>query len=274
MKQKMLAITIIFIFIAGMAFSQTFLFHSLPQNTPTFSLRYLRPDFDRDTELTLLSGVYDLTFNVPVSPTSNVVGSIPFSSFGVKNSDTERNVGNLYLGYQAKLSNTDYKQSVMSLGVFLPTAPTENTSANFMGLFSNYYQIEKYVPEMLTLYGNYTYRRANADGALFGLEIGPNIFIPTGADDANESELFLHYGVTGGFQLSQLTIYTELTGIGLLTENDLDAEDRFSHFLALGAHWNGKSMHPGIYYEFYLDEEMKEYWHINGVFGLKLDASF
>ncbi len=56
----------------------------------------------------------------------------------------------------------------------------------------------------------------NDFGFIYGLEICPDIAIPTGSD--GDTEIRAHYAAKGGFQLLNLAAWAELTGNILLTE--------------------------------------------------------
>ncbi len=249
--------------------AQTFLFQSLPQDNAQVGLRYLRPFFEGDDDLTVLSGVYDLSVSIPVGSKFHLVGSLPFSTFDSGNGSGESDIGDIYVGLQIQRKPSDERSSVTSLGVFLPTAPSDGSEATFLGLFTNFYELQKYLPDVLTLYGNYAFRSSKPGGAIFGFEIGPNFLIPT--EDGGDSELFLHYGLTAGFQMTQLAIIGEFAGIAVITEDVDDFGDRLTHVLAFGAQWTGNRLRPGIFYKLYLDEDLSD--SVDGVLGIKLDVS-
>lgn len=137
-----------------------------------------------------------------------------------------------------------------------------------LGWYSNYYEIQKYIPDMLTVYGNYAYYRNQSNGAIFGVEIGPNLFIPT--KDEGDVELFAHYGIFGGFKLTSVTLSAELEGLAIISEDIDDFEDRFTHSLVFGGQWTGSNIKPGIYYQIYLDKDIRD--DVDGVLGIKVDV--
>jgi hypothetical protein len=248
--------------------AQNFLFQNMPKNRSELGLRFMRPNFNRDGDLSLLSGTYDFYVNIPVSPKINLVGSLPYTTFSAKGEDTESGIGNIYVGFQTKQVSEFGNKSSLALGIFLPTA-TDDFSPMFLGLYSNYYEIQKYIPDMLTVYGNYSYCKDQSRGAIFGIEIGPNLFIPTKGD--GDVELFAHYGIFGGFKLASVTFSAELEGLAIISEDIDDFEDRFVHSFAFGAQWTGSNVRPTIFYEIYLKEEYKDV--VDGVLGIKFDVS-
>ena len=75
--------------------AQTFLFQSLPKDNPQIGLRFLRPFFEEDVGLSTLSGIYDLSLNIPVSSTINLVGSLPFITVAFEGEDSESGIGDI-----------------------------------------------------------------------------------------------------------------------------------------------------------------------------------
>jgi len=261
-------IAIIFI---GLLFTsvsaQNLLFQTIPKEKPQLGLRFMRPNFDGDDDLSILSGTYDLYCNIPVSPNLNLVGSLPYSIFSAKGADSKGGIGSIYVGMQTKPTSGSGSFSSLQMGIFLPTA-TDEFSPMLLGWYSNYYEIQKYIPDMLTVYGNFSYSMTHSRGAIFGLEIGPNLFIPTKGD--GDVELFAHYGIFGGFKLTSVTFSAELEGLVIISEDIDDFEDRFNHSVAFGAQWTGSNIKPGIYYQIYLKEDFRDF--VDGVLGIKVDV--
>lgn len=250
--------------------AQTFLLQSLPEDNPQFGLRYLRPNFEWDVDFSTFSGIYDLSFSVPVSSNLNLVGSLPFTTVDSEGEKSESGIGNIYIGFQTRRLLTPEKTSSVSFGLFLPTASEDKFGVYFFNILTNLHQQEKYLPDMLTFYGNYAHHSVLPSGVKLGVEFGPQLYVPTD-DEGNENELFIHYGFTGGAQVTNLAIFAELVGLCIITEEVDDFGDRFTHSLAFGAQWTGGIVEPGIFYQIYLDEDMEEV--VDGVLGIKIETS-
>lgn len=248
--------------------AQSFILQDPPTEKPKFTFRYFRPHFkESESSLSFLSGVYDFTVSIPLSAKVNIIGSVPFSAVGWKDFDeSESSFGNISAGIQYRFNSTDEKATAVTFGVFAPTASEEKESLFMMGFLTNYYEIPKYFPNVLTIYGNLSHHVFKADGLLLNLELGPYFMIPT---EGGDPELFIHYGLSGGYRVNPISFNVELAGIGILSEESEDFGDRFEHMLAFGAQWNRGWIRPGIYYQLYLKKEMREY--INGVLGIKLE---
>jgi hypothetical protein len=83
-------------------------------------------------------------------------------------------------------------------------------------------------------------------------------------------ELFIHYGISGGFKMTNVMLSAELGGLVFISEDIDDFEDRFVHSLAFGAQWTGSNIKPGIYYQIYLKEDFRDV--VDGILGIKVDV--
>jgi len=260
----------IFIFLLPLVVSgQMFLLQDLPTDKTKLGFHYLRPDFKWGTGISLLSGVYDFSLSIPISSKLSFVGSIPFATLGADwEEDTEGCIGDIYIGIQKRLKSSPDNYFSGSLGIFLPTMPEDKEGPLFVSIYSDYYQLQKYFPQVLTIYGNLAYHHIKENDFIFGGEFGPNVMIPT--KGGGDMELYIHYALTAGYRLNYVDLRVELRGFGIITEEVDDFGDRFLHDLAFGIHVNRGRIRPGAFYKIYLKESMREY--INGVFGLKVEV--
>ncbi len=171
MKRNLLSTAfmgLLFILFSPLLSAQTFLLQTPPTEKAQIGLRFMRPNFAGEAGLSTLAGTYDLSLQVPVGPRLNLVGSLPFSNFSAEDADGESSIGDIYLGLQARQGASSF-----SFGAFLPTAQEDKFSAFLIGVLGNFYELQRSLPNTLTLYGNYAYRYHHAQGAMFGLELGP-----------------------------------------------------------------------------------------------------
>ena len=82
-----------------------------------------------------------------------------------------------------------------------------------------------------------------------------------------DTELFIHYGYTVGFQGENFAIFTELVGLVIITE----FSDCFINSIDLGATYISNSISPGVFYKLYLKEDLSDI--VDGVLGIKIDVS-
>lgn len=257
------------------AAAESFILEDSPGNKTKLSLRFLHPDFKEPGDLTFFSGVYDFSVRIPLGDKLNIVGTLPFSTMRA-GGESESGIGNIYMGIQYSLKSTAETKAHVSLGVFLPTVPKDKPSIGIMGVFSNYCQFPKYLPEIVTIYGNAAYHRILSKGFMFGLEVGPYVIISTSSDYEgdielydDETELFLHYGISCGFLAKYVALTAEFGGVMIVSEDADDFSDRVFNVLTIGAQWNRGSIRPCIFYKFYLEKYMRE--SMNGVLGIKVD---
>jgi len=256
------------------AFAQTFNLQSIPTNKSNFSLRFIHPKMKTITDLSTFSGVYEFSLNIPVSSKLNFVSSIPYITanyeldYGFfKHKFDEGGAGNIFIGLQTNKEEINEKKSIVSFGLFLPSAD-ENIS--LFGVYSDYCNFGKYFPNVLTLYFNYAYHNLKPNGFRFGIEVSPNILIPT-KDTGMESELYLRYGISTGYKAQQFLFNLELLGIAIISEDIETFEDRFVHSLNFGSAWIVDNIVPKIFYKIYLKDEISEI--IDGVLGIGISIS-
>lgn len=248
--------------------AQTFIFQDQAEDRTKLGLRFLRPNPADEDNLSTFSGSYDLYINAPLSSRLNLVGSIPFNSFAAEGEDSESGIGNVYVGLQTRSDNSAEKGMNLSLSVFLPTASEEKGEAHFTGVFTNFYEFQRSLPEVLTVYSNFAYHYRQLGGGMLGVEIGPQLIIPTG-QDGGDTELFGHYGLAGGVSLAKVAIFAELLGVFIVTEDVEDFGDRFEHFVDFGAQLTGSVVRPGLFYMLPLHNDFQDI--IDGTLGIKVD---
>ena len=151
--------------------------------------------------------------------------------------------------------------------MYLPTAAED---IKFFGIFTNFEEYYKYAADVLTLTGNFAYFNLIPGGARFGLEIGPDIMIPT-QRDAGDTELLLHYGLTAGYLTENFSLITELIGLFIITEDADDFGDSFEHSINFGASYVSETITPGIFYKIYLSEDLSDV--IDGVLGINIEVA-
>jgi hypothetical protein len=260
----------IFIFLLPLIVSaQSFLLKDLPVDKTTLGFRFLHPSFKDVEGLSFFSGVYDFSVRIPMGSKLNIVGSLPFATASGDDIESESGLGNIYVGLQGRLGSTAEKGFNLSIGAFLPTASEDKPSAAVIGITTNYLQLTKFLPNVLTITGNMAYHRIHSNGWMFGLELGPEIWIPTKGEEGEE-EVYIHYGLSAGYRINAFDIKVEWAGIGIITEDVEDFGDRFINMLAFGVVWNRSAFRPGIFYKIYLKKDLREL--VRGVIGIRLNV--
>jgi len=266
--RKLIFTTIVFLIVlilkTNYMSAQTFLFQNLPKEKSQISLRYMRPFYENGADLSFFSGIYDLSVNAPLSESYNFIGSIPFLTFNSEATEAKNGVGSIFLGLQTHWGFKNNGGSVVTFGIFTPTA-SEDT--DFLGLIVDYNNFHKYLSELLTIYGNYAYHTVLSEGVKLGVEMGPNIMITTKRN--SDIEFNLHYGLTAGYQAENIAIITELVGL-LIINGGAGDFGRFTHSIDFGAVYFSNSIEPGVFYKLYLDEKLSD--AITGVLGLQVNV--
>ncbi len=254
-------------------FSQTFNMQSIPDESYRFGFTLDKPFYGRDYDESLLNGIYELQFNVPLSLKFNLIGNIPFINSNYdrelyfwKLKKEETGFGNIFIGLQTKPDILKNNRSIISFGLYLPTAERD---VAFDGIFVNYYNPEQFIPDLFGLYFNYAYYRNYNSGISYGLEVGPNVLIST--QDKGGNELLMHYGLNTSYQIDKFLISFEYLGNMIVSANAENFTDRLIHQLNFGAMWRAGIVSPKVYYRFYLREALNEF--VDGVLGVGVDFS-
>ncbi|UCF05158.1 MAG: hypothetical protein JSV33_14765 [bacterium] len=248
--------------------AQSFIMRDIAGDRPRIGVRFMRPAVD-GVDLSAMSGAFDLSFTLPLSPSTAILASLPFSTIAAEGWDRESGIGNIFLGLQAHIGSSDIRTSAFTVGLFIPTAGENKWDANIIGMFSNYHEFQKYIPHTLTAYVNQSVRFNTLEGAIFGIEAGANILIPTEDQEYRDTDMFARYGLTGGVSTSGFAFLFELTGLVWLSGDFVDFGDRFYHSLAFGAQYTGIPLRPGIFYMLYLKDVLSD--DVDGVLGFKLE---
>ncbi len=113
--------------------AQTYLLQDIPKDKTQLSLLFMRPII-KDSDLSPLSGIYDLSFNVPLKNKWNINGSLPYITSKYEDYESESGMGSIYIGTQKSLKLDEKQHSIVSFGLYLPTADED---AAWVGVLSN-----------------------------------------------------------------------------------------------------------------------------------------
>jgi len=246
------------------------------------TFRYVHPSFKEvGSNMTALSGNYEVGVSIPVLSRLNFVGSLPYLTYGYNydwygytDKYRESGLGNLSVGLQYLLKSTENEKTSVSLIASLPTMKSDDEDIPyFAGMLANYTEIGKYFPETLTLRGNFAHHAIKKSGLMYGVEVGPDALIPTDDSSERKVELFLHYGGMVGYRAPLVDIVAEVVGNVYLTGEDYNYYDDNSDNLTeltFGVSLNRGRIRPGVYYSAILfNKEFKEY--LKGKFGIKVE---
>ena len=261
----------------SMLSAQTLNLQNIPNDKMQFGIIYDKAFYSTDYtdyKMSTLSGVYQLNANIPITSKLNIIGNIPYvitnfeiNFVGFGQSFSENGIGNIFIGLQTNSKLVNNKKSIFTFGLYLPTC-SENGAV--WGLLADDYHFPKYLPNSFSIYFNYAYHKINTQGFNYGLELGPDLLIPT-KSNYNKTELYIHYGVIGGYQINKLLFSLEFLGFGIITEHVDNFGDRFINMVNIGAQWKGTTITPKIFYKIYLRDEIRH--TVDGELGLGATVS-
>jgi hypothetical protein len=253
-------------------FAQNSIMRQQSGDSPLFGMRYLRPSFNWGADMSTFSGTFDLYCDVPVSSKISIVGDFPFSAFSFKWRDSESGVGNVYLGFRNKMGSPERSFSSVELGMWLPTASEDENDLNALSIYGNYHELQRFIPNYVTVAskGSYHYRGGQGQGGMISIEAGPELLIPT--DDNQDTQLFVFYGISGGYYTPDAVFLIGFEGLYLATADtdDWGLEDKWAHYLVLGAHLVDTKVRPGLFYMLPFDKDTEEV--IDGTFGISFEV--
>lgn len=228
------------------------------ENKALFSFQFQHPFVKRtNTNFTLVSGTYDLTFVAPVSRTMSIVGTLPYAGYSATSqvvTETSGAISNISIGV-TKVSKSG--SSTLNLKIFLPTAPSVGIKSGAMmyGFYHRFYDLEQYLPEALSLQVQYFFKK-KFNELLIGGVIGGTGLIWTDRR-FDELEILARYGVSMGYENKDMRIVAEFIGIGILTRMRRISNNNFEHFIALSGQWtSGSFMKPKVNIHFPLRKKL------------------
>jgi len=260
------------LFLPLLASAQWFMLQEWPGDRMRITLKFLHPNLDQNyyyqKSLSLFSGIYDLSINMPVKSSNgrvNLEASFPIAVNSINN-ETMR--GNLYLGVQWKHSRKR-NNSILSIGVYFPTGTDDRWPTHFIALPTDPISFPKYAGKMSAFTVNYlTY--ASLGKFELGYEMGPAMIM--GDEGYMEPMAYLRYGFYGSFRAGDFTFRTELAGFlvlaGAAGDEDNPNIEPFTNSIAVGVRYGRGSIRPSIFYMRCLTEEMRH--DVKDVLGFQL----
>lgn len=254
---------VIFLLMPVEVLSQSLIIKEVPKENISIDLRYIHPFYKSPNELNFLSGTYDFNVSIPFNKKWSVNTLIPIAifkntidaQFYGSHTYNESALGNIYLGLQTIDSTSSRIGRNFSVGAFLPTASRNNVNAaNLFGMLTNYYELQKYLPETVSLYANIANRWYFEDALILGIDIGPQYLVHISDDYNGGNDFFVHYGLSGGVYFDDFTFKSEFTGILYLTGSIDDFADRFMNFVSVGLSYNKFIVKPTVFFQYNIHE--------------------
>jgi hypothetical protein len=179
--------------------------------------------------------------------------------------DGTNGISNIYLGIQYKSSKSDHINSVLNVGIYLPTASGDVG----IGFLFNMFDLSKFLDESTTINLGYSIFKNYDSGFRLGFEFGSDLIIPLGSNNG-DTELFGKYGLSLMYQTtSGVYFQSELLGIANITNGGDSFSESTFHTYALGVGYNGDKVGAGLYYRNYFDELFSD--SFKGILGLEIN---
>jgi hypothetical protein len=241
----------------------------VPSGKAKIDFRYLRPIFEWGNRLSFFSGAYDLSVSIPVNSGLNIVANLPMGVIGARYGDNSASsICNISLGVKKTLKSRGKGLAFMSFNVYLPTMPNSEYEVGALAFYANYIQMQRYRPNYFALSSKLAYHNMEESGVVYGMEFGPNVFVFSGDEDDEGTQLNLSYGGYVGLRGYRLLFTAELDGILLLTGKDFNLGERLYNRATFGLQYKIGRFKPGVYYGVYLKKEINE--QVTGIVGIRL----
>jgi hypothetical protein len=182
-------------------------------------------------------------------------------------SDNQTGLANIFLEFQKALNKN--KTTYLDFGIYIPTIGSGNDARMFLGVLSDVYRFVQYI-EGVTINSTFGYNLRDKPGAIFGIEAGPDIFIPT-SDSDEDVEFLIHYGLKGGYMFKKVSTWAEFSGMWLISEEggvDINSYNQ----IFLGGQLNSNEFRPGFFYGFHINEDFRD--GTKGILGLNFQLVF
>lgn len=232
------------------------------------SLDALRPSFDGGGT-SALTTVDQLSVRYPFKSVV-LIAEFPFVNAKADGAPSGALlIGNPLVGFATAPSSA----LIADFGIRIPVvsaSTAERQFAQVVGVFSDFTDLEAYGEDLLSIRatGGYRVRSPNHLGMRFALR--PTFVAPIGSNSA-DSELFLDYGVQGGYETDRASFGITFTGRALVTESGSIGE-RTVHDLALGGSATFGQFRPGLLVRVPLEKDLGDLLKYS--VGLKLEVAF
>lgn len=232
------------------------------------SLEMLRPSFDGGGTSTFTT-INQVGFRWAVGKIV-LVAEAPFVIAKVDGASSGALlIGNPFLGVATSSSSS----FIGEFGVRPPIASIssfEDAFASFVGVIGDFADLEAYGENLLTIRA--TAGRHFRSPQHYGLRLAvrPALVAPTGGA-GGDAELFLDYGIQGGYETERASVGMVFSGRAILTEPGSVGE-RTVHEVGLGGTMTFGRLRPGAILRVPLDADLSN--ALNYSIGLRLEYTF
>ncbi len=165
-------------------------------------------------------------------------------------------IGNPFVGVASSTASS----WIGEFGLRVPLASVstvERAFASFVGVIGDFMDLEAYAEDLLTIRGTVGYRHRSPTH--YGLRVAfrPTYVVPVG-NATGDSELFLDYGIQGGYESERASFGLVFNGRALVTESGGSLGDRTVHEMGLGGSMTFGRFRPGVIVRLPLDDGLSQ----------------
>lgn len=230
------------------------------------SLDLIRPSFDGGGTSTLTT-INQLGFRWPVG-TIVLVAEAPFVNAKADGAPSGALlIGNPFLGVATRASSS----FIGEFGVRPPIASVsspERFLAASVGVLGDFADFEAYGDDLLTIRATAGYHFLSPQHYGLRMAVRPALVAPT---SGGGTELFLDYGIQGGYETERASVGMVFSGRAILTEPGSVGE-RTVHELGIGGTMTFGRLRPGALIRLPLDADLSNV--LNYSLGLRLEYTF
>ncbi len=200
-----------------------------------------------------------------------LVGELPFVNAKADGASSGALlIGNPFLG----VASPPTSSFIGELGVRVPVASAstaERQLAQFVGFIGDFMDLEAYGEDLLTIRGTAGYRYRSPSHFGMRVAVRPTFVAPVGSG-SGDSELFLDYGIQGGYETKRASVGMVFNGRALVTEPGGSIGERTVHELGLGGSMTFGRVRPGVIVRLPLDRDLTQ--ALNYSVGVRLESRF
>ena len=233
------------------------------------SLALLRPSFDGGGT-SALTTINEVGVRWPIGSLV-LVGDLPFVNAKIDGvSSGALVIGNPFLG----IATDPAVKFIGEFGMRLPVtsiSTVERGFTAFVGLIGDFMDAEAYAEDVLTIRGTVGYRHRSPSN--YGLRVAfrPTYLVPVG-NATGDGELFLDYGIQGGYESERASFGIVFNGRGLVTQSGGSIGERTVHEMGVGGSMTFGQFRPGVIMRIPVDSDLSQ--SLNYSVGVRLEVVF
>ncbi len=212
----------------------------------------------------------NLMLKLRISDRISLLGELPIAHGNVDDKyfmeGNETGIGNIFVGLQA---TTKTEGLSFELGIRLPTSDDEKGIAYAPSIISDFEKYSAFSPSVWSASVLATYEFGIHNGIYGSAVLGPTLLIPR-KDVSGDTELIGNYIAGVGYKNEQFDVSARLVGFMILSESDLNFDERTSHHAVFSASILFDRLEPGITLRLPMDDFAMHKF----IFGISLGYMF